>query len=247
MRRRLPRFVLPIVLAMVSTAAVADVLVLRDGSRIEIDGTWEERGRLIRFTTTDGQLSSVRASEVDLEASAEATRAAQEATARAATAEEEPAADAERPEPVLVLTDQDIARAQPDVVAEAEDEVQEGNLEVVTWTYDPAVEQSDAGYIITGRLRNNGATDVSSVQLFINLRGKGRDGEVIEGIQITGRAELDANRLAAGQEIAFVYDVLREDLAKTGNPGLFQDPKITFDARFDREGQDERVEQAVSN
>jgi hypothetical protein len=90
-------------------AAGADWLVLADGSRVETDGGWTVKGRLVVFKDRRGALSSLRLSEVDVAAS-------ERATAEAAAPPPAPPA-AEPRKPVLVLTDADIPPADPAAVA----------------------------------------------------------------------------------------------------------------------------------
>src|SRR5262249_20199399 len=47
----------------------ADWLVLRSGDQVETRGEWKVEGPKVVFTSTRGVLSSVRASEVDVDAS----------------------------------------------------------------------------------------------------------------------------------------------------------------------------------
>ncbi len=64
---------LALLLAFLSApVASADVLVTKEGARVETQGPWEVRGRQVIFTTPKGVLSSMRLAEVDLEASARA-------------------------------------------------------------------------------------------------------------------------------------------------------------------------------
>ena len=63
----------------VSTVAVADVLVLKDGTEIETKGPWDERPSQILFHNAEGKLVSIGREKVDLEASAR--RTAEEAEA----------------------------------------------------------------------------------------------------------------------------------------------------------------------
>ena len=83
-------------------AADADVLVTRHGRQIQTDGPWEVKGRQILFTSPEGTLSSVRLSEIDLEASELATHPP------APVESDEDEAPRVVKEPVLVLTDKDI-------------------------------------------------------------------------------------------------------------------------------------------
>lgn len=116
---RLARVTLPAVaLALVATLAAgapapagADWLVMKDGSRVETDGPWklEGGGRLVVFTRPDGTLASLRASEVDLDASGEATREAERASREAAEAPK----TTERRDSVARLTEAELPNAGP--------------------------------------------------------------------------------------------------------------------------------------
>lgn len=117
-------------LAFAAPPAGADVLVLKDGSRLTTDGPWEVRNNLVVFHLPDGALSSLRADNVDLEASRTATEEAKKAKLEA----EKPKAEEKRPEhrePVAVLTDADVARASPgqlrDEAAQMAEEAEEGD------------------------------------------------------------------------------------------------------------------------
>lgn len=100
-----------------ATSAGADVLVLKDGSRVETQGEFEVRGKRIVFTSVQGTLATLRLDEVDLEAS----QAASQPAAPATTGKNEPAAAAKKA-PVLVLTDRDVANADPANIRAAEAE-----------------------------------------------------------------------------------------------------------------------------
>jgi len=90
-----------------TTSAGAEVVVLKDGSRVETRGSFEVRGRQIVFTSAQGTLATLRLDEVDLEASRAASR-----PAPAPAANTGPAA-APKKAPVLVLTDRDVAHVDP--------------------------------------------------------------------------------------------------------------------------------------
>lgn len=97
--------------------AAADWLVLTDGTRVETRGGWEEREHLVVFTSADGKLTSLRATEVDLEASHRLTRAAVEAAERRrAEAERGKSEPPPKREPILVLGDGDVKSADPAVL-----------------------------------------------------------------------------------------------------------------------------------
>ena len=69
--------------ALLASPATGDWLVTTDGSRIETDGPWTERGRTVVFES-DGQLMSLRLADVDLEASRALTAEAEAAKRRPA-------------------------------------------------------------------------------------------------------------------------------------------------------------------
>ena len=96
-------------LVLLASSAAADVLVTVKGVRIETAGPWEVKRNLVVFTTPAGVLSSVRLSEIDLEASEQATNAPPAEAAEEEAAEEE---DAPPPEPRFVLTNDDIPPAE---------------------------------------------------------------------------------------------------------------------------------------
>jgi len=74
--------IVPGLLALALSAAAAlpahaDWLVTHEGGQVETKGPWQTKGKLVVFTRADdGALASLRASEVDLDASAKLTAAA---------------------------------------------------------------------------------------------------------------------------------------------------------------------------
>jgi hypothetical protein len=97
------------VCCLMAAGARADWLVTKAGERIETEGSWQVKGRMVVFTPPNGALSSLRLSEVDLDASAAAT---EEAAATAAT----PPADVEPATPgrsARVITNDDVGEGTP--------------------------------------------------------------------------------------------------------------------------------------
>ena len=152
--------------ALAAGPLAADWLVLTDGTRLETRGAWEERGRLVVFTTTDGTLASLRLEGVDLEASRLATAEAAQPSAPAPTA---PAAEPRQA--AFVLTDADVAHGLTTGSAEDDDGVApaagpEGQRLVVTdWQEAPLADES--GTVITGTLRNVSDAATTSIQLTV--------------------------------------------------------------------------------
>ena len=103
---------LVVVLAVVVGSSIqttmlrADVLVTRDGERIETRGPWTVKGKQVVFTAANGTLQALRLDDVDLEASEEATHPPE-------TPPPPPPPPVVR-EPVLTITDDDIPRHTDD-------------------------------------------------------------------------------------------------------------------------------------
>ncbi len=91
--------------------ARADWLVTNEGGRVETKGPWQTKGKLVVFTrAADGALASLRASEVDLGASAKATA---DAKIQAAA----PPPPVVPQENLAVLTDKDFRKPAPAAAA----------------------------------------------------------------------------------------------------------------------------------
>ncbi|HXU32984.1 MAG TPA: FxLYD domain-containing protein [Thermoanaerobaculia bacterium] len=158
------------------TAAKADWLVLRDGSRIEAKGPWKVSGKQIVFTTVEGKLSSLRGDLVDLDASARATEEAlrERKTGEAKT---EPTAPEAKAKSRWSFTDKDFARPQAEEPSQDDDGDKKGakakppeerqDLEVVVWSQsvDPARNRVK----VSGTLQNGSKDMAASVELEVQL------------------------------------------------------------------------------
>jgi hypothetical protein len=179
-----------------SEPAVADWLVTSDGTRIETEGPWEVRQGMVVFSRADGSLASMRLSDVDVDASGSEGPPSEPGR---------PAADPKpaNPEPILVLTNRDIPRAQTESLPPSDDrganpgrgDRRGKRLTVTAWT----VVESDAGepVEIVGRLSNVGqrpAKRLGLVLIFLDRRGE----EVGNG-----RAHLDDTDLRPGESTLF--------------------------------------------
>lgn len=98
-----------------ATPASADVLVLKDGSRVETRGAFEVKGRRVLFRDSQGTLAALRLEDVDLDGS----RAASQPPPPAAAAPK--AAAPQKKAPVLVLTDRDVSHVDPDDIRAVEE------------------------------------------------------------------------------------------------------------------------------
>lgn len=131
MRRSILHLTLFALAAFATSHAAADWLVLESGERVETRGPWKIEGSRVLFTGSNGTLSSIRLSQVDVEAS--------EAANRPAAAQPAPAASPAQPArpPALVLTDSNVARARRvDAPATSDAEASEASqreLRVASW------------------------------------------------------------------------------------------------------------------
>lgn len=200
MRNGLIGLVLLLAAGFVASPAAADWLVLTDGSKVETDGPWEVKGRLIVFTAASGKLASLRASNVDLEASHRATTEAHEAEEAARLESAMPPPEPPPKAPILVLTDADVSHVADEDLEEegAEEEVEDpSGLRVVVANWDQEEAPDGNGVSVTGTLRNDGNNVATSIQLqvqIVNSEG------VITG---TAQAELTSNSLGSGEVLNF--------------------------------------------
>jgi len=94
-------------LAFTTGLVTADVLVTTDGSVVETDGPWQQRGKMVVFKLENGQLSALRAADVDFDATAR-WRAELADTVKPAPPTAQAPAKAR-----VVLTDADVAHSSP--------------------------------------------------------------------------------------------------------------------------------------
>lgn len=199
-----------------AASARADWLVTNDGERIETDGPWELKGRLLIFTRTDGSLSSIRASEIDLEAS-EAATAEAKAAAMAPPVVEEPVY---RPS-VMSLTEKDL----PPVGRPRTDE-----------TSSDTAAPSDTAAAAQG-LQITSAQDASQpgserLEFFGTVRNS--SAETMIGVRVTVMLYDEQDQLVAQQE------------ARVSSRALASNQSLSFRALFDSVYNYDRVEYQVN-
>lgn len=213
-----PRLAAALVMVLVARAAAGDWLVTRDGARVETKGPWLVKGRLITFTALpSGSLSSLRASEVDLQASAEATRAALAPPAPT------PAAPAEeRRKPVLVLTDADVAHVSEEqlaltpadpTAADPAGGTAKPSPSLVVAGWDRTYSESEQGVIVSGTVRNVGKAMEGGIQLTVRVFD---DQGAMVGV---GAGTLSSSTLMPGKSAEF----------RAVFPGIFVVAAATFD------------------
>lgn len=214
---------------LLAAAAGADVLVLRDGSRIETQGKWEQKGRQLVFTTAAGTLATLRASEVDLAASEKAT------TDAAAPKEPEVTAKVEK-KPVLVLTDKDVRKAPPEASAEVAAEPGAppapapatgsagGKVEVVSSRVEGG--SGDDAFVVQGSIQNNSPVPVAGLGVLV-VATVTRGGE---NRRVYCEATLEAP-LAPKATAEFACPMKQKDVLATGMADAFDEAVLSFEVR----------------
>jgi hypothetical protein len=186
-------------LGLAALPAGADWLITRQGGRVETRGAWETRGKLVVFRTMDGTLSSLRLTEVDLEASRRATEEA--VRARAARAEAPAKPPVKKPS-VLVLTDKDVRHVEEassgaaDGAPEEAAEKAADDLAVANW--ERSADPAEGHVVITGTIRNAAAgSTATGVNLTVSLFDE-------SGRQVgSAEAVLTTTALPSGQQSGF--------------------------------------------
>jgi len=212
------------VAALAATAfllpAAADWLVTKDGARLETDGPWKVKGRLIVFKRPDGTYASIRQSEVDLEASQQLTLEMAEAAKQPKPEETE--RRREHREPIARLTEKELPSRGPlgggdnGATTEApEDEGQGQPLQVVNWREVTGVE--DAGVTFVGQVRNVSEHMALGVTLTVTLLGEGGDEIASTTAQMT--TDTLPPQSAGGFRVTFpgVFTYNRADFDVTAN------------------------------
>ena len=218
-------------LALGAGAARADWIVTTDGARLETKGPWKVDGRRIVFTQPNGQLSALRADEVDLDQSALATQQAAEEVRRAA----EPKAEPKR-EPVLRLTEKEIPPTEGDgsgAAAAGEGEAgaaaapaaaaASSGLEVASW--EKAQNAAGDGVDVFGTVRNGGRANITSPSILAMIYGP--DG----GLIATSEGTVNAGAIGPGGSANF----------RVSFPGV---PDFTA-VKFDVQGRGFNVQEAA--
>jgi hypothetical protein len=202
---------------LVGTAgpAAADWLVTKEGAKVETQGAWTVKGKLVVFKTPDGKLASLRVADVDLDASRNAT---EEAVAAEAQAEAEPEKAApERKKSVRVITDKDVRQAGPAAApgspeaASAPGPTSGPGVVVDTWKQDR--DSEDGHVVINGSLQN--ASGATAVDLQIQVMLYDESGSLMA----TSQAAIGAQALPPGEKVKFRADF----------PGYFSFATLKFE------------------
>lgn len=218
------RWICAATLAVAAVApAAADWLVLADGSRVETEGAWEERGAMVVFHLKGGKLSSLRRSDLDLERSRLATK---EAAERAAAPPAPAAAPVPKKKPVLVLTDDDVGHYTPEdtpptpveggsataaTAAPAETKPKQ-RLQVIDFRRDT---QATGGVVLVGTMINSSPAVVGDLKVSATLLDE--EGKLIAN----GEGTIGASILQPGQQTTF----------RIAFPGIYNYATATFETK----------------
>jgi hypothetical protein len=208
-------------------AARADWLVTTEGGRVATRGPWEVKGKLVVFTAADGTLSSLRAAQVDLEASQRATAEAKQALAEAA----KPPQPAPR-RSVRTITDKDVghpdakpadakaaegaaggAKPADGAPAKAAEPAGKSPVSVGTWQKVDRTEKD--GVNVVGTLENASGDLQTDVALSVTLI------DDAGGVLGTANAVLASDSIPGKESTAF----------KAAFPGVFSFARAKFDIR----------------
>jgi hypothetical protein len=184
-------------------AAIADWLVLADGSAIETAGAWEVRGGVVIFTRESGGLVSIRKSELNLADSERLT-----AAGGPQVAEEVPekAPEVQR-EATFVITDADVRHVSDGSRESAETSRKSGSdlggsgasLVVERWGQR---DLEAGGVVIFGTLVNSDQDAATGIDLIISVTDNA-------GAQLAEvSAVLDATTLLPGQRTRFEAPIM---------------------------------------
>ncbi|MES1241965.1 MAG: FxLYD domain-containing protein [Acidobacteriota bacterium] len=200
--------------AALASPAAADWLVTKEGAKVETQGPWKVKGKLVVFKTADGKLASLRVADVDLDASRNATEEAVAAQAQAASEPEKPAP--ERKKSVRVITDKDVRQAAPPAAPGSPEAAAPGpttgpGVLVDTWTQDRDAE--DGHVVINGSLQNASGATAVDLQLRVMLYDDSGT------LMATSQAAIGSQALPPGEKITFRADF----------PGYFSFATLKFE------------------
>lgn len=203
-------------LLLAAVPAHADWLVLRDGTRVETRGAWKEDGRLVVFTSKDGQLASLRTDAIDLAGSRRATAEAKAAAERRAAPREAAPAPAPSP-PARRITNADIPAGRPAAAKQAageDDDEGEGRqpaaaappaaAELMVRGTAQEMDPVTGHLVVRGTLTNSSQRTAAAVELIVEAQGG--DGQELGTLP----ANLEVEALPPGGSTAFeahFYDV----------------------------------------
>ena len=207
---------LAVLAASPALPAKADWLVTREGARVETQGAWKVKGKLVVFHTAAGKLSSLRVADVDLDAS---RRVTEEAVAAQAQAAAEPEKPAQRKKSVRVITDKDFTPAapvpgdQPEAGGEGAEAAPASGPGLVIEGWNQGRDPEKDHVLINGTLQNASSATAANLKLKVMIFDE------TGSLMATSEAALATGALPPGQKTVF----------KAEFPGLFSFATIKFE------------------
>jgi hypothetical protein len=180
----------------------ADQLVLRDGTRVDTVGPWQEEDSRIVFEMPNGTLASLPADEVDLAATRELAVA--ESSHLQEVSDSEPV---KQKKAVMVLTDADVGHPKVSSRGSEEDAADEpaggspaaGDVVVASWNSSDL--PNDEGIRIIGTVRNT----LPHVAADLNIAVLAYDST--DELLVSVPANLGARALGPGQTTSIMADL----------------------------------------
>lgn len=189
-------------------ADTASVVILKGGTRIELQRPWVQQGNNAILTRSDGAVLSVPVSEIDLKATAAARKVVPPTDTAAIPVPQTPVEalrhGREGPKAKVRLTDADVSHdsVQPQALAAGQSKADAGGkgaarLDVAG--YDQS--KSGTNVLLRGSLRNFGGTAASNARMTIAAMDE--NGDLIG----TGEASLSKGNLEPFETVAFTAAV----------------------------------------
>ncbi len=185
---------------LAAAPAAADWLVTREGARVETQGPWRVKGKLVVFTGPDGSLASLRLADVDLPASEQATAQAKEERENPPP----PPAPAKR-KSIVSLTDADFRKVEPPPPASAptspaapgDPAAAASRQAVVVRDWEQLASPEGSGLFVTGTVQNTTDVLATNVELTVELFNEEKESLG------TALAVLSSNGIPPGGTAAF--------------------------------------------
>ncbi|HEY8020052.1 MAG TPA: hypothetical protein VIH93_03070 [Thermoanaerobaculia bacterium] len=206
--------------------AAADWLVTSEGGRVETRGPWEVKGKLVVFTAADGTLSSLRATQVDLDASRRATVESKQALA-----------DAEKAPPpaprksVRSITDKDVGHPASDAAKPGDSATAATPAANATKSAKPA-DAAGKSPVSVGNWQKADRTEKDGIELFGSLNNDSGDIQTDVGLTVT--LYDDGEGLLGTAEAAVTPSTMTAHGAtnfRVAFPGIYTFARAKFDIR----------------
>jgi hypothetical protein len=225
-----PRLLLSLAGALLAVAAAtpaaADWLVTSEGARVETHGPWQVKGKLVVFTGADGTLSSLRLTQVDMEASKRAT-----ADKHKMVEEDLTTHPAERKKPVRTITDKDVTHGGtadgggPGVAAKAAADARAAKAEA-----QPAAKPLGGSPLTVGTWQKMDRREKDGLELFGELRNGGPD--IAAQVGLTVSLYDETGKVLATTEAILTANAI-EPRSSTNFRALFPGVFTFASAKFD--------------